>query len=85
MPKTSQKWPKNGKISKKHFIIFLARNYLKKLIQWAETAKNGFKYFKMHSNTYSPKRAKKCKQMLTNGKKLQLIAKFQKLLNMVKK
>ena len=60
----SQKRPTNGKISKKQvFIILLAGNYLKKPIQWAETAKNGFKCYKMHSNTYSPKRA-------TNGKKL---------------
>ena len=65
MTKTSQKRQK------------MARNYLKKLIQWAEKAKNGFKCFKMHSNTYSPKRAKKCQKMLENGKKLQIIAKFQ--------
>ena len=41
-----------------------------KLIEWAETTKNGFKCFKMHSNTYSPKRAKKCQKMVkmpTNG------------------
>ena len=51
------------------------------MIQWDETAKNGFKCFKMHSNTYSPK---KCQQMATNFRKLQIITKFQKLLNMVK-
>ena len=59
-----------------------------KFIQWAETAKNGFKCFKMHSNTYSPKRAKKCQKvvkMAKNVRKLQIIAKYQKLLTMVKK
>ena len=35
---------------------------------WAETAKYGLKCFKMHSNTYSPKRDNKMK---TNGKKWQ--------------
>ena len=39
-------------------------------LQWAETAKNGFKCFKMHSNTYSPKRAKKCQKMFKNVRKL---------------
>ena len=67
----------------------MARNQLKIIIQWAETAKNGFKCFKMHSNTYSPKRAKKCPKkwykIAKNVRKLQIIAKFQKLLNMVKK
>ena len=55
-PKTPKKGQNFGTF---FFIIFLARNYLKKLIQWAQTAKNGFKCIKMHSNTYSPKRAKK--------------------------
>ena len=75
MPKTSQKRPKNGQISKKKIIIFLARNYLKKLIQWAQTAKNGFKCFKMHSNANSPKRAKKCQK---NGKKWQIMSENDK-------
>ena len=43
------------------------------MIQWAETAKNGFKWFKMHSNTYSPKRAKKCQKIVKNGNKYQKI------------
>ena len=86
MPKTSQKKVKKGKIKKKKkIIVFLARNQLKKLIQWAETTKNGFKCFKMHSNTYSPKKGKKWQQMVKNGKKCQKIANFQKLLNMLKK
>ena len=70
MPKTSQK---RSNFKKTNFIVFLARNYFKKLIQWAETAKNGFKCFKMHSNTYSPKRATKCQKMVNNGKKCQKI------------
>ena len=40
----------------------------------AETAKNGFKCLKMHSNIYSPKRAKKCQTMVTNDKKWPKIA-----------
>ena len=51
----------------------------------AETAKNGFKYLKMHSNTYSPKRGKNAPKNGKNGRKLQIIVKFQKLQNMVKK
>ena len=46
-----QKRDKNGQKMakfKKNVIVFLARNYLKKLTQWAETAKNVFKWFKMH-------------------------------------
>ena len=58
---------KGQNFKKTNSIVFLARNYLNKIIQWAETAKNGFKCFKMHSNTYSPKRATKYK----NGKKWQ--------------
>ena len=71
MPKTSQKRQQNGQIKK--IIVFLARNYLKKLIQWAETAQNGFKCFKMHSNTQSPKRAKQMQKNGKNGKKWQKI------------
>ena len=63
-----------AKFKQKNVIIFLARNYLNKFIQLAETAKNGFKCFKMHSNKYSPKRATKCKQMVKNGKKCQKIS-----------
>ena len=48
------------------FIIFLARNYLKKLIQWAETAKNALKCIQIHIAQKEPKNAK-------NGKKLQKI------------
>ena len=51
--KKCQKRAKNGKqmatCNRNCFIVFLARNYLKKLIQRAETAKNGFKCLKMHS------------------------------------
>ena len=36
-------------------------------------AKNGFKCFKMHSNAYSPKRPKRCKKIVKNGKKCQKI------------
>ena len=35
----------------------------------AETAKNGFRCLKMYSNVYSPKRAKKYKQIVKNYKK----------------
>ena len=42
---------------------------ISEIIQWAETAKNGFKCFKMHSNTYSPKRGEKWQKMVKNGKK----------------
>ena len=45
MPKTSQKWPKYGQIKKNHRFSGLK---LPQIIQWAETAKNGFKCFKMH-------------------------------------
>ena len=69
MQKMSQKRQQNGQISKNQISSFLwLETTSTKLIQWAETAKNGFKCFKMHSNTYSPKRAKKCKK---NGKKWQ--------------
>ena len=63
-PKTAKNWPN----LKKKIHNFSGSKLPKKLIHWAETAKNGFKCFKMHSNTYSPKRAKKCQQMVTNGK-----------------
>ena len=47
-----QKWLKianNLKISQvTKYCEKMARNYINKLIQWAETAKNGFKCFKMH-------------------------------------
>ena len=53
-----------------------------------ETAKHEFKSLKIHSNAYSPKRAKNCQKMdkmAKNCRKLPIIAKFQKLLNMVNK
>ena len=87
MPKMNQKRQKNGQVSKKQIIIFLARNYLKKLIQWAETAKmdlNALKCIQIHIPQKRQKNAKNGK----NGNKCQKItniAKFQKLLNMVKK
>ena len=60
MPKTSQKRPKNGQIKKtKNLSFFLARNYLKKIIQWAETANNGFKCFKMHIQIHIPQKGQK--------------------------
>ena len=40
----------------------------------AETAKNGFKCLKMHSNVYFPKRAKKYKKMVKKCKKWLKIA-----------
>ena len=40
----------------------------------AETAKNGFKCLKMHSNVYYPKRTNKYKKMVKNGKKWPKIA-----------
>ena len=45
------------------------------MIKWAETAKNGFKCFKMHPNAYSPKRATKCQQIVKN------LSKFQEITN----
>ena len=40
----------------------------------AETAKNGFKCLKMHSNVYFQKRAKKYQKIVKKGKKLLKIA-----------
>ena len=40
----------------------------------AETAKNGVRCLKMHSNVYFPKRAKKYQKMVKNGKKWLKIA-----------
>ena len=58
--KNEPKRPKNGQIKKqKKMSSFSGSKLPKKCIQWAETSKNGFKCFKMHSNTYYPKRAKK--------------------------
>ena len=86
MPKTSQNDQKKAKLKiNKIIIVFLARNQLNKLIQWAETAKNGFKCFKMHSNTYSPKREKKSKicQKITNNFKISQVTKYyEKMINM---
>ena len=64
----------------------MAKNDYKFIV--AETAKNGFKCLKIHSNAYSQKGQQIAKQgakMAKNGGKLPIIAKFQKLLNMVKK
>ena len=64
MQKMSQKRQKKQISS-----FFLAPNYLNKLIQWG--GKNGFKCFKMHSNTYSPKgpqNGKKWQKMSENYK-----------------
>ena len=55
-----------------------------KLIQWAETAKHGFKCLKIHSNAYSPKRAKKCQKMVTNVKKCKKITNDCKILEITK-
>ena len=85
--KNAQNEPKTAKFKKtKKCHHFSGSKLPQKFIQWTERAKNGFKCFKMHSNTYSPKRAKKCKKKCNkNVRKLQIISKFQKLLNMVKK
>ena len=59
--KNVKKMPKRAKNGKK-MSSFSGSKLPKNSIQWAETAKNGFKCFKMHANAYSSKRA-------TNGKK----------------
>ena len=69
------KLKKNKKMSS-----FSGSKLPQKFIQWAETAKNGFKCFKMHSNAYSPKKGKQCKQMLKNCKKCQKITNNCKIL-----
>ena len=79
--KNEPKRTKNGKISKQNVSVFMARKYLDKLIQWAETAKNGLKCFKMHSNTYSPKWAQ---QMVKNGKKFQKMTNNRKMSEITK-
>ena len=54
-------------------MIRIIANWLK-IDTVAETAKNGFKCLKMHSNVYLPKRANKYKQMVNNGNKWPQIA-----------
>ena len=46
---------------------------------------NALKCIQIHIPQKGPKNAKNCKKMAKNIRKLQIIAKFQKLLNMVKK
>ena len=55
--KNAKNEPKMAKFQNNH--RFSGSKRPQKMIQWAETAKNGFKCFKMHSNAYSPKRAQK--------------------------
>ena len=49
---------KNGKKLPNKKNKQISQFFYLKIDTWAETAKNGFKCFKMHSNTYSQKKEK---------------------------
>ena len=69
MPTTSQKWQQKWpNLKKTNFINFLARNYRKKLIQWAETAKKRLKCIFPKKGKEMPKNGKKWQKMAANYK-----------------
>ena len=87
MPKTSQKRPKKAKFKKRKKASFSGSKLAQQIDSGLKQLKmdlNTLKCIKIHIPQKGPKNAKNGK-MAKNVRKLQIIAKFQKLLNMVNK